>query len=188
LGDFTYTCFVDLLRYSTPRQDEAREEDEKIISQRTAGLLPAVGQERQWLHKSGDDHTKAAMAAGRQRRQHDGAIGIFNPSANKVRAGLVSEGGWSRLIAAWPLDGGRAVKEKEETAPHLCWQDCGCCTAGKRRRWRPLIRWATVCCHVLALLLLEDQERSHDSRQLPRGVLDSSTGRRLAFLSSGKLS
>ena len=42
LGDFPYICFVDLLLYSTPRQDEARDEDEKSISQRMAGLSPAA--------------------------------------------------------------------------------------------------------------------------------------------------
>jgi hypothetical protein len=38
LGDFPYICFVDLLLYSTPRQDEARDEEEKSISQQMAGL------------------------------------------------------------------------------------------------------------------------------------------------------
>jgi hypothetical protein len=42
LGDFSYICFVDLLLYTTPRQDEAWDEDEKSISQRMAGLSPAA--------------------------------------------------------------------------------------------------------------------------------------------------
>jgi hypothetical protein len=42
LGDFPYICFVDLLLYSTPRQDEAQDEDEKSISQRMAGFSPVA--------------------------------------------------------------------------------------------------------------------------------------------------
>jgi hypothetical protein len=41
-GGFSGYLFVDLLLYSTPRQDEARDEDEKSISQRMAGLSPAA--------------------------------------------------------------------------------------------------------------------------------------------------
>jgi hypothetical protein len=42
LADFPDICFGDLLLNSTPRQDEAQDEDEKSISQRMAGLSPAA--------------------------------------------------------------------------------------------------------------------------------------------------
>jgi hypothetical protein len=74
-------------------------------------------------------------------------------------------------MAAWSFDGGGAVTgpldgvvEKVETARPLgyCLLSCPSC-------------WKT-------------RKGPHDSRQLPRGVLDSSIGRRLAYLSSGRLS
>ncbi len=46
-------------------------------------------------------------------------------------------------------------KKKVETAPQLCRQDCGCCTAGKRRRWRPLHNSAG---RTLAAALQEKEE------------------------------
>jgi hypothetical protein len=69
LEDFPYICFVDLLLYSTPRQDEARDEDEKSISQRMSGLSPAaaltgqVRRKRRWPYEGGEDRMKAARAA-----------------------------------------------------------------------------------------------------------------------------
>ena len=70
MGDFPYICFVDLLLYTTPRQDEARDEDEKSISQRMAGLSPAAalaGQVRLWPHEwpyeGGEGRTKAEKPA-----------------------------------------------------------------------------------------------------------------------------
>jgi hypothetical protein len=81
-------------------------------------------------HEGGKGRTKAARAARRRRRQHDDAIGIFNPSAHQGegRTGFRWRLGHSMVAgpldgggaAAGPLDGGGAVKGKVETAPHLC--------------------------------------------------------------------
>jgi hypothetical protein len=90
-------------------------------------------------------------------------------------------------------------KKKVETAPQLCRQDCGCCTAGKRRRWLStgvlenssvgFTRRGSVESHVLPRLVsydrlrvlvihewvttVEDQAIIHDSVKL-RDVLSRS--------------
>ena len=65
---------------------------------------------------------KAARAARkRRRRPHEGGDGSAMASSEylihlpiKVRAGLVSEGGWSRLMVAGPLDGGVAARWRRD--------------------------------------------------------------------------
>jgi hypothetical protein len=65
------------------------------------------------------------------------------------------------------------MKEKVETAPHRCRQDYGCCTAGKRRRRRPL---HTTAGRTVAATLQEREEGGDRSTPLQAGLFGVGVG------------